>query len=126
MLVLVPVLLVTTPPPRARARAPACLLPRRTVFTEARSFIYCLAVVGDLVLSGGGDGMVLAHDLRSPAPPAGGGGGGGGCTGHGLLWGLGASSAGAVRALGATRDRIVAAGDDGNALVYSLGGHQGP
>ena len=93
------------------------LLPsRRAVFEEPRSFIYSLCVAGDVVLSGSGDGMLLAHDLQH----AGGSGGKHGAATGGLLWGLGASSAGAVRAVGASDRRIVAAGDDGNVLVFVM------
>lgn len=45
--------------------------------------------------------MMLAHDLN---------------TGR-LLYGLGANQA-AVRCIGSTPNRLVAAGDDGNAIVY--------
>ena len=71
--------------------------------------------------------MLLAHDLRTSQSVKGSGG---------LLWGLGASSQGAVRAIAvaspATRGpgsgrgpsfdqtRLVAAGDDGNVLMYSF------
>ena len=70
--------------------------------------------------------MLLAHDLRTSQSVKGSGG---------LLWGLGASSQGAVRAIAvaspkATRGsgkgpsfdqtRLLAAGDDGNVLMYSF------
>ena len=86
------------------------------MFSEHADFIYSLAVWGDVCLSGGGDGMLLAHDLRTSQAVKGSGG---------LLWGLGASSQGAVRALGVgggggNAARLVAAGDDGNVLLYSF------
>ena len=81
---------------------------RRNVFGEDRGFIYCLSVWGDVVLSGGGDGMLLAHDRKSAVP------------GGGLLWGLGASSQGAVRAIGVSKGKLIAAGDDGNVLSYAM------
>jgi len=74
----------------------ASFTPRHT-FTEHRDFIYSLLVAGRLAVSGGGDGMLLVHDLEQGR----------------LLYGLGANSA-AVRGIGATRSHLVAAGDDGN------------
>ena len=47
--------------------------------------------------------MLLAHDLESGK----------------LLYGLGANEH-AVRCIGSTPDRMVAAGDDGNAIVYQF------
>ena len=76
------------------------------MFNEHRDFIYTMTVAGGLCLSGGGDGMVLAHDLKQAQGS------------QGLLWGLGASSQGAVRAIGITARHLVAAADDGNVLVY--------
>eukprot|EP00656_Telonema_subtile_P051437 TRINITY_DN6915_c0_g1_i3.p1 TRINITY_DN6915_c0_g1~~TRINITY_DN6915_c0_g1_i3.p1 ORF type:complete len:568 (+),score=118.45 TRINITY_DN6915_c0_g1_i3:131-1834(+) len=78
--------------------------PKHT-FTEHSDFIYSLHVVpsGAMAFSGGGDGMLLAHDLESGK----------------LLYGLGANEH-AVRCIGSTPDRMVAAGDDGNAIVYQF------
>ena len=56
-----------------------------------------------LALSGAGDGMLLCHDLVA-----------GKC-----VYGLGANR-GAVRCIHAAPDGLVAAGDDGNAIVYSF------
>ncbi len=70
-------------------------------------FIYNVHCVGGLVLSGGGDGLLLAHDVASGE----------------VLWGLGANQA-AVRCIATvvtpTRQQLVAAGDDGKALVYDF------
>jgi F-box/WD-40 domain protein 7 len=60
-------------------------------------------VAGGLALSGDGQGMLLVHDLQQGK----------------LLYGMGANRA-AVRAIHATPDRLVAAGDDGNAIVWQL------
>jgi hypothetical protein len=88
------------------------------VFSEHADFIYSVAVWGDVCLSGGGDGMLFAHDLRTSQSAKGTGG---------LLWGLGASSQGAVRAIGVggggaggAGARLIAAGDDGNVLMYDF------
>lgn len=78
------------------------------MFDEKREFIYCMAVWGDVILSGGGDGMVMAHDLEAQGE------------GKGLLWGLGAASEGAVRAIGVAPGRMTAACDDGNVMVYNF------
>ena len=64
---------------------------------------YSLTVAGPLVFSGDGAGMLLAHDIDSGK----------------LLYGLGANE-GAVRCLGAVGDKLVAAGDDGNGLVFTF------
>lgn len=106
---------------------------RRAVFDEKRKFIYSIAVWGDVVVSGGGDGMILAHDLqatrqnstqragRSQAHYGSCSGAASGGGGHfGLLWGLGASSQGAVRAIGITGGQMAAASDDGSVLVYTF------
>lgn len=55
------------------------------------------------MFSGDGAGMLLAHDIDSGK----------------LLYGLGANE-GAVRCLGAVGDKLVAAGDDGNGLVFTF------
>lgn len=72
-------------------------------FTEHRDFPYSLAVAGGLALSGAGDGLLIAHDLTTGKP----------------IWGLGANAA-AVRFIGVARSRLVAAGDDGKAIVYAF------
>ena len=62
-----------------------------------------------MALSGGGDGILLAHSVANGE----------------LLWGLGANEA-AVRCVGAvatgtkSRQLMVAAGDDGKAIVYDF------
>ena len=72
-------------------------------FGEHRDFVYSLETFGPLALSGAGDGMLLCHDLVA-----------GKC-----VYGLGANR-GAVRCIHAAPDGLVAAGDDGNAIVYSF------
>ena len=57
----------------------------------------------DGLCSGGGDGMLLAHDLEQGK----------------LLYGLGANQA-AVRCIGTTPSKMVVSGDDGNAIVYEF------
>jgi F-box/WD-40 domain protein 7 len=70
-------------------------------------FIYSVHCTGGLALSGGGDGLLLAHDVASGE----------------VLWGLGANQA-AVRCVATVaagaRQQLVAAGDDGKALVYDF------
>ncbi|KAJ1447759.1 WD40-repeat-containing domain protein [Pelagophyceae sp. CCMP2097] len=73
-------------------------------FLEHRDYPYSLAVMGSFLVSGAGDGAVLCHDVS----------GAGEC-----VWGLGAGTA-AVRCLDARPDRLVAAGDDGNVVVYDF------
>ena len=70
---------------------------------EHGDFVYCLEAVDGIVLSGDGAGRVLVHDSRT-----------GECT-----YGLGAGR-NAIRALciGARGDSLLAAGDDGDAMVY--------
>ncbi|KAH9579971.1 WD40 repeat [Trypanosoma melophagium] len=70
-------------------------------FTDHRDFIYSLETFGPLILSGAGNGWLLVHDAIM-----------GNC-----CYGLGANSA-AVREIAATPTYLVAAGDDGNAMVY--------
>ena len=78
--------------------------PMHTLTTH-KDFIYSLALAGDVVLSGDGKGMLLAHDWKTGA----------------LCYGLGANSA-AVRCIAvaavAGGDALVTSGDDGNVLVY--------
>lgn len=75
--------------------------------SQHRDFVYSLAVAGPLVLSGGGDGTLLCHDVATGTP----------------LWGLGANQA-AVRCIvvAAGGDALVAAGDDGCVLLYDMRG----
>lgn len=76
----------------------------RHVIQDHRDFIYSMQVVGGrMILSGGGDGLLLAHDLA---------------TGK-LVWGLGANVA-AVRCVSVWNNRMMAAGDDGKALIYDM------
>ena len=70
---------------------------------EHKDFIYSLTVAGNIAFSGAGDGLLIAHDVTLGTP----------------LWGLGANEA-AVRGIGVTPDRLIASGDDGNALVYQF------
>nr|CCC90995.1 conserved hypothetical protein [Trypanosoma congolense IL3000] len=72
-------------------------------FTEHRDFIYSMETFGPLVLSGAGNGWLLVHDALE-----------GRC-----LYGLGANGA-AVREIRATLNNLVAAGDDGSAMVYDF------
>lgn len=64
-------------------------------------FIYSMEVLGRTAVSGGGDGMMLFHD----------------CVTGKTLYGLGANEH-AVRCIAVARGAVLAAGDDGNALVY--------
>ncbi|KAG8458499.1 hypothetical protein KFE25_003034 [Diacronema lutheri] len=85
------------------------LEPRRSLAAVAtcaqhRTHVYSLHCRADLAFSGAGDGVLLAHDLRTGA----------------CMWGLGANRA-AVRCVHATDDSLVAAGDDGCALVFRFG-----
>lgn len=73
-------------------------------FDDHADFPYCLAVLGDLLFTGAGDGALLCHDVS----------GAGSCE-----WGLGAGL-GAVRCVDARPDQLVAAGDDGNVLLWRL------
>lgn len=72
------------------------------VFEEHTDFIYSLYAVGEALFSGAGNGMMLCHHLSE------------GC----LLYGLGANQ-GAVRAIASHADRLVVAGDDGKAIIYT-------
>jgi WD40 repeat protein len=71
--------------------------------TDHKDFIYSMHVMGDIILSGAGNGWLLAHSASQ-----------GKC-----LYGLGANAA-AVRAIHATPSVLVAAGDDGKMLVYDF------
>jgi WD40 repeat protein len=75
----------------------------RHAFTEHRDFIYSLACTSSLACSGGGDGMLLVHDVSLGRP----------------LWAVGAGMA-AVRAIGFAGRHMVATGDDGKVLVYDF------
>jgi hypothetical protein len=73
-----------------------------------RDFIYSLALVRGVALSGAGDGLLIAHDVQSAR----------------ALWGVGANTA-AVRAIvpfvpAAGRQALLVAGDDGKALVFDM------
>ncbi|KAG6959723.1 hypothetical protein JG687_00008610 [Phytophthora cactorum] len=72
-------------------------------FTEHLDFIYSLHVRSQLCFSGAGNGMLHVHDWK---------------TGK-LLYGLGANQA-AVRAIEASTNQLVAAGDDGGVIVYDM------
>ncbi|CAM9168067.1 unnamed protein product [Choristocarpus tenellus] len=92
----------------------------RHCFCDHRDFIYCMDYVparnddghrggdgcaGGIVVTGGGDGMLLVHDLGEMR----------------LLYGLGCCSKGAVRCVsagGGDGTRLAVGGDDGNALLY--------
>lgn len=97
------------------------------IFEEHRDFIYCMDFVpsgrrgglfeeqegggvqvnGEGVLvTGGGDGMMLVHDVGGPMR---------------LLYGLGCCSAGAIRCVVAEGRRMMVAGDDGNVMIYHFG-----
>ena len=84
------------------------------VFSDHRDFIYCIDVLpsaagdgrGGYLVTGGGDGLLLVHDLSSMR----------------LLYGLGCCSAGAVRCAIVGRERLTVAGDDGNAMLYKYDG----
>lgn len=76
----------------------------RHVFTEHQDFIYSLTTAGRYCFSGGGDGMLIAHDLFEGKP----------------LWALGAGTA-AVRAVGVVNGtHLIATGDDGKCLTYEF------
>lgn len=76
----------------------------RTVFTEHQDFIYSLTTAGKYSFSGGGDGMLIAHDLLEEKP----------------LWAVGAGTA-AIRAIGiANGTHLVATGDDGKCISYEF------
>jgi WD40 repeat protein len=70
-------------------------------WTDHKDFIYSLETFGPLVLSGGGNGWVLVHDIET-----------GKCS-----YGLGANKA-AVRSIFTSPTFLVCAGDDGSATVY--------
>jgi F-box/WD-40 domain protein 7 len=83
---------------------PGAAFATRYRFEQHKDFIYSLHAASPLCLSGAGDGLLLAHDLA---------------TGK-VVWGLGANAA-AVRCIAAVgRQHLVAAGDDGKALVYDF------
>ena len=73
-------------------------------FADHHDFVYSLKAIGDYCCSGGGDGMLLVHDLAT----------------GGVLYGLGANRA-AVRAIHCEAGRLVAAGDDGTLIAYDFG-----
>ena len=71
-------------------------------FSHHKDFIYSLACVGSIAVSGSGDGNVLVHDLRNGK----------------LLYGIGANQH-AVRCVVAREQFMVTAGDDGTALCFN-------
>jgi len=70
---------------------------------DHKDFIYSLDTIDDLIISGAGNGWLLVHDINT-----------GEC-----LYGLGANQA-AVRCLWANQERLIAAGDDGNAAIFDF------
>ncbi|KAG7381312.1 hypothetical protein PHYPSEUDO_006198 [Phytophthora pseudosyringae] len=72
-------------------------------FTEHLDFIYSLHLRSQLCFSGAGNGMLHVHNWK---------------TGK-LLYGLGANQA-AVRAIAASGNQLVAAGDDGGVIMYDM------
>lgn len=85
------------------------LEPRRNMqpvvsFGDHKDFIYSMVCAGDsLVLSGGGNGWLLVHDIKAEK----------------CLFGIGASTA-AVRAIGFTANKLVCAGDDGKLATFTF------
>jgi hypothetical protein len=76
----------------------------RTVFSEHQDFIYSLTTAGKYSFSGGGDGMVIAHDLSEGRP----------------LWAVGAGTA-AIRGIAiANGTHLFATGDDGKCISYEF------
>ena len=88
-----------------------CVLDPRASFgtvhrlQEHKDFIYSMRLAGDKILTGAGDGTLIANDLRT-----------GEC-----LYGLGANNA-AVRCIDVSTDGtlLLAAGDDGNAIAWEM------
>ena len=75
-----------------------------TEFTDHRDFIYSMETAGEsLILSGGGNGWLLAHDIKQ----------------NKCLYGIGASTA-AVRGIGFTQNKLCCAGDDGKLAVFDF------
>lgn len=70
---------------------------------DHKDFIYSLNSIDCLAVSGAGNGWLLVHDLRT-----------GEC-----LYGIGANRA-AVRCIECTPSSLVAAGDDGKAIVFDM------
>lgn len=70
-------------------------------WTDHKDYVYSLETFGSLVLSGGGNGWLLVHDVKT-----------GKC-----CYGLGANTA-AVRCMFVSPRQLVCAGDDGKASVY--------
>ena len=90
---------------RCRPCARAAQVTRRAPPLCRPSLLCVLAkAIGDHCCSGGGDGMLLVHDLAT----------------GGVLYGLGANRA-AVRAIHCETGRLVAAGDDGTLIAYDFG-----
>lgn len=63
----------------------------------------CVTTLGPHIVSGAANGALLCHDAKR----------------NDCCWGLGANK-GAVRAIDASPERLVAVGDDGNCLVWSF------
>ncbi len=78
---------------------------RHSMNGHGTEFIYSLHVQQNLCFSGANDGMLLVHDLDSGS----------------LLYGLGANQA-AIRSIATipSSNTLIAAGDDGNIVVYDL------
>lgn len=97
----------------ARSRSRATALGIEKIFDDHKDSIYCMDFVpgegpedsAGILVTGGGDGMLLVHDLGSMK----------------LLYGLGCSSAGAVRCAIAQGRRLTVGADDGNMLVFQFG-----
>ena len=75
----------------------------RVTWESHRDFIYTIDTLGDFVITGSGDGLMLFHNARTSK----------------LMYGLGANQ-GAVRCIDATPGYVVASGDDGNAMVFEF------
>lgn len=85
-----------------RVLEPRCDFAPVHSFSEHRDFIYSMEAFGPLVVSGAGNGWVMVHDTRT-----------GEC-----CYGLGAGK-NAIREVFCSPQLLVAAGDDGKAVVYN-------
>ncbi len=72
-------------------------------WTDHKDCIYSLKTIGNLSLSGGGNGWLLVHNIET-----------GKC-----LYGLGANEH-AVRCIEYTDTKLVTAGDDGKAIIFDM------
>jgi len=70
---------------------------------EHRDFIYSVKAVDNYVVSGGGDGSLYCHSMTEDR----------------VLWGV-KPLQNAVRCIGATKQRLIVAGDDGSAIIYKF------